>query len=280
MAGITARFDAGHAAVLAIQAGADLVLKSPDLDAAVVAIRKAVESGAITAQRLDSSVRRIIEAKARLGLHVQRQVPINDIDQVVSSPQSLAIAQEIADRSITVVKDDKRVLPLDPAIRNRILHVTITDDEDRTVMTPLLNELKKRGLTLDQVVVDGKPNGGTVEEKFPRAKLDSASVILVSVAVRARSGKGTVALPGGGDRVIELLGASGRPVIAITFGNPYLLKEFKGIGTCLAAYSIFAVSQRAAARAITGEIDINGKLPVSIPGLYVSGHGLQIGRRK
>jgi beta-N-acetylhexosaminidase len=280
MAGITARFDPGQAAVLAIQAGADIVLKSPDVDASVLAIRKAVESGAITEQRLDASVRRIIEAKARLGLHVRRQVPINEIDRVVSSPQSLAIAQEIADRSITVVRDEKRLLPLDSAVQNRILHVTITDDEDRNVMTPLLNELRKRGLSLDQVVIDGKPNGGTVEEKFPREKIERASVILVSVAVRARSGKGSVALPGAGDRVIELLGASGRPVIAITFGNPYLLKEFKGIETCLAAYGVVAVSQRAAARAITGEIDINGKLPVSIPELYVSGHGLQVGRRK
>ncbi len=246
MAGVAARFDPGQAAVLAIQAGADVVLKSPDVDASVLAIRKAVASGGISAPRLDASVRRIIEAKARLGLHLRRQVSISELDRVVSSPESLRVAQEIADRSITLVKDEKRLLPLDSAGQNRILHVTITDDEDRNVMTPLLNELRKRSLNVDQVVIDAKQNAAAVEERVPRDKIERASVILVSVAVRARSGKGTVALPGGGDRVLELLKASGRPVVAITFGNPYLLKEFEGIGTCLAAYSIVAVSQRAA----------------------------------
>ena len=280
MAGIAARFDPGQAAVLAIQAGADVVLKSPDVDASVLAIRKAVASGGISAPRLDASVRRIIEAKARLGLHLRRQVSISELDRVVSSPESLRLAQEIADRSITLVKDEKRLLPLDSARQNRILHVTITDDEDRNVMTPLMNELRKRSLNVDQVVIDAKQNAVAGEERVPREKMERASVILVSVAVRARSGKGTVALPGGGDRVLELLKASGRPVVAITFGNPYLLKEFEGIETCLAAYSIVAVSQRALARAVTGEIEISGKLPVSIPGLYARGHGLRVERRK
>jgi len=104
--------------------------------------------------------------------------------------------------------------------------------------------------------------------------------VIFSVAVRARSGKGSVALPPIGKRLSDELIRRRLPLIVISFGNPYLLAAMPNSPSYLLAYSPFAVSQRAATKAVFGEIDIGGKLPAAIPGLYPRGHGLSIQRRE
>jgi beta-N-acetylhexosaminidase len=105
-------------------------------------------------------------------------------------------------------------------------------------------------------------------------------VVIFSVVVRARSGKGSVALPPVGARLAEELTRRDLPLVVISFGNPYLLAAMPQAKTYVAAYSPFPFSQRAAARALAGEIDVTGRLPVSLPGLHPRGHGLRVDRRK
>jgi beta-N-acetylhexosaminidase len=104
--------------------------------------------------------------------------------------------------------------------------------------------------------------------------------VIFSVAVRARSGKGSVALPPVGKRLSDELIKRKLPLIVISFGNPYLLAAMPNAPSYLLAYSPFEVSQRAAAKAVFGEIETVGKLPATIPGLYPRGHGLSIRRRE
>jgi beta-N-acetylhexosaminidase len=100
--------------------------------------------------------------------------------------------------------------------------------------------------------------------------------VIFSVAVRARSGKGSVALPPIGKRLSDELIKRKLPLTVISFGNPYLLAAMPNAPSYMLAYSPFAVSERAAAKAVFGEIEIGGKLPAAIPGLYPRGHGLSI----
>jgi hypothetical protein len=113
------------------------------------------------------------------------------------------------------------------------------------------------------------------------AKLDAAGfdAVIYSIAVRARSGKGSVGLPAAGKRIADELIKRQAPLIVISFGNPYLLTTMPESPSYMLAYSPFPVSQRAAARAVTGEIGIGGRLPVTLPGLYQRGYGLKIESR-
>ncbi len=142
MAGVAARYTPAEAAVKAIKAGADVIEKSPDIDAAVAGIKEAMAKGELTEARINASVERVLRAKAALGLRDKRAVDLNEVDRVVSNPRFNEIAQQIADRSITLVRDEGKLLPLDA--KGRVLNITFTDEEDRAITKVFTDELRAR----------------------------------------------------------------------------------------------------------------------------------------
>src|SRR5262245_50604877 len=117
MAGVAGRYTPAEAAVKAIKAGADVIEKSPDIDAAIAGIKEAVAKGEITEARINASVERVLRAKAALGLRVKRVIDLGEVDRVVSNPRFNEVAQEIADHSITLVRDEQKLLPIGPNAR-------------------------------------------------------------------------------------------------------------------------------------------------------------------
>ncbi len=271
MAGISARYDAATAAIEAIKAGVDVIEKSPDIDAAIKGVKAAVQKNEIAEARINASVERILRAKAALGLHENRTVDLDAVDRVVSSPGCQMVAQEIADRSITLVRNEQKALPLNR--QGRTLVVTFTDEEDRAVTQPFVNELRRRIPTIESVVMDLRTQDDEIKRVLERIDAKNFDTVIFASTVRARSGKGSVALSPLGLRLAEELAK--RNALVISFGNPYLLQAMPNAPTYIAAYSPFPFSQRAAAKALLGEIEFTGKLPVSVPGLYARGHGLK-----
>ena len=276
MAGIAARYDAATAAIEAIKAGVDVIEKSPDIDAAIKGVREAVKTKAIAEERINASVERILRAKAALGLHENRTVDLGAVDRVISSPGCQMVGQEIADRSITLVRNDQKAIPLN--LQARILSVTFTDEEDRAITQPFVSELRRRIPTLESVVLDLRSKDDEIKRVLERVDAKNFDTVIFASTVRAKSGKGSVALPPLGLRLAEEL--IKRNALVISFGNPYLLQAMPNAQTYIAAYSPFPFSQRAAAKALLGAIDIAGKLPVSLPGLYPRGHGIELKRGK
>jgi beta-N-acetylhexosaminidase len=90
----------------------------------------------------------------------------------------------------------------------------------------------------------------------------------------------SVGIPDAGAHALSALIAAKTPVVAISFGNPYLLQSFPGLRTYLVAYGDMPSLQQAVARALVGEIDVVGKLPISLPGLYPKGTGIQVAKIK
>src|SRR5262249_35272874 len=113
MAALAARYTPAESAIRAIKAGADMIIKAPDLDVAIAGVEQAVATGEISEARLNASVERILRAKAALGLNARRTVDLNEVDRLVASAEFNNIAQQIADHSITPVRDEQKVLPLD-----------------------------------------------------------------------------------------------------------------------------------------------------------------------
>ncbi|MGQ0813650.1 MAG: glycoside hydrolase family 3 protein [Gemmatimonadota bacterium] len=275
MGAIVKTFGNTNAAVMAVKAGADQLLQplprdvAPMIDALVIA----VERGDITEARIDQSVRKLLAAKQWLGLDKQRTVDLAKIPTVVARASHLERAQEAADRSITVVRDRDKLLPLTP---REIVSIVYADDYDpftgRAFQAALATGLPGlRTFTLDA-------NVDSARLARVAAAIDSAAVVLFSPFVRVQHLKGTVAIP---DRIAQLVSAvAGRkPTVVTTFGNPYILTQFPTLGTYVLAWSQWDVSQRAAARALLGQIRVTGKLPVAIPPFHRIGEGIEIPAR-
>lgn len=274
MAGISARYTAADAAVRSIKAGVDLIEKSPDIDAAIAGVKAAVAKGEITEERINASVERLLRAKAALNLHRQKLVDLNEVDRVVNNPRFMELADQIAERSLTLARDEQKVLPIKAA--SKLFNLTFTDEDDRAVTKVFVEELRKRNSPAESYTLDARATEAEINRVL--AKLDSAKpdAVIYSVAVRARSGKGSVALPAIGKRLADELVKRRLPLVVISFGNPYLPLAIPESPSYLLAYSLFPVSQRAAAKALFGEIEIAGKLPVSLPGLFARSHGLKV----
>ena len=277
MSGLTIYFTQEEAAVRALEAGADMLLKPADVDAAFRGVRDAVKSGRISEARVEESARRIMAAKYDLGLVSQRITPIETIDRVVGSKDVLALATDIAEHAVTLVRDEDKRVPL----RNlkpdaKIFNLAITNGDDRmSVANSFVSQLNRSGLKVETMVLDERSSEREVQKAIERAK--AADLVLASLYGRVRSGQASSAgVPNSGARALNTLLAAKVPLIGISFGNPYLLQSFPELPAYLVAYGDMPSLQQAVARALMGEIDITGKLPISLPGLYPRGTGIQV----
>jgi beta-N-acetylhexosaminidase len=271
MGGLTRIFSEDEAAVRAVEAGADLLLQPPHPRQAIDAVERAVKSGRLGEARIDASVRRILAAKERLGIARNAQVDVQAVEGVVASPEHRALAAEVARRSLTLVRDDRGLVPLAASAR-RILAITYTDAGSRSAGVAFDAALADSSRTVDRVRVDPR----TTDAQFAalRARADSADVVLVSAYVAPHEYKGTVSATGGFPAFVESLARAGRPVVALSFGSPYLLTDFPSVPAYLLAWGGCTVCQQAAARAVLGAAPIGGRLPVSLPPRYPVGWGM------
>jgi beta-N-acetylhexosaminidase len=272
MGGITSHFTAGEAAVRAILAGVDQILLSADTDAAIAAVREAVKSGRIPEKRLDESVTRILDCKKKAKLNERRIPFVGGLAKIVDTPPVQALEAEIARRSLTIVREEPGALPLRKGAK--LLSLVVADEASLNGPTgPLAAEVKARVPSVRTVTLDPR---STPEET--RAAVDAAKdadAVLVSLFVRTRSGQGKITVPEAGRTAIPQLLALGKPVVVVSFGSPYLLRNFPDLPTYLCAWGGQDIAQVAAVQALFGEAAIGGKLPITIPGLARRGDGIE-----
>jgi len=262
MDGVAARFSPGEVAARAILAGADVLLMSPAPDAALAALHEAVESGRLPIARVDASVKRILRAKAKLGLPTNRAVDPSALEKDFAKPEFAAASQSIADRGVTLLRENQNVLPLDATRPLRVLLVAIAGDPDIAPAEVFEREIKWRADSLKVVRVDTRYSPAS-QAKIPPT--ESYDVIIAALLVRVADRKDSVSLPPEQIQLVESLLKLPKPVIIACFGSPYVIDKFPQAPTWIAAFSTADASQRAAARALFGEIAVAGKIPVSVP---------------
>lgn len=277
MSGLTIYFTQEEAAVRALEAGADMLLKPADNDAAVRGVREAVRSGRISEKRIEESARRVLAAKYDLGLVKQRITPLDKIDQIVASREVGALASEIAEHAITLVRNDDSLVPLTKLkAEAHVFNLAITNGDDRLwIANAFVGTMARAGRKLETIVLDDRSSDADVQKAIEKAK--DADFVIASLYGRVRTGQArSVGLPEPGGRALSALISSKAPLIGISFGNPYLLQSFPELRTYMVAYGDMPSLQQASARALLGEIDITGKLPISLPGSYPRGTGIQL----
>jgi len=274
MGGITVRYAPGEAAVRAVAAGADCLLMPPVPEAAFEALQGAVRSGRISKQRLDEAVRRILQAKARLGLNNGRLVDVNALNHRFGSVAWQKEAQEISDRGITLLRDGPHRLPLDGTKPSRALLLAFYADPEPYPGEDLERELRSRFDSVTALRADARfVNASILRLPSP----DTYDVAIVAFFVRVSDRKGNVDVPPEQAALAEQVYKTGKPVITLAFGSPYLIEGFPQAETWLAAFGISDVAQISSARALFGEIPVRGHLPVTVPRVNLkAGFGMEV----
>jgi beta-N-acetylhexosaminidase len=274
MGGITVRFAPGEAAVRAFVAGADALLMPPVPDAAFDALRDAVKSGRVSRERLDASVRRILQAKARLGLYEARLVDVNALNKHFGKVEWQKEAQEISDRGVTLLRDTAHRLPLDGTKPTRVLLVALYADPEPYPGEDLERELRSRVDALTTLRADTRFVKAD-NLKLPAA--DTYDLAVLAFFVRVSDRKGNVDIPAEQAALAEKIYKNGKPVVTIGFGSPYLVEHFPQAETWLAAFGISDVAQISVARALFGQNPVRGHLPVTVPGVELkAGFGIEL----
>jgi beta-N-acetylhexosaminidase len=280
MQGLTNGLAAGEASVLALEAGADVLLMPDDAEQAIQAVVKAVTSGRITRKRLDRSVARVLAAKARLGLARKRVVDIDDIAEVIEDPDAEQRAQTVADRAVTLVRNSGasggELLPLRNPARSCLF--LLLESRYSQQGRQLLLDVRKRAPQMKTRVLD--PSTPDAELKDSLQMAAGCDAVAVAAWVTAGAYRGNVALPEPLAGFVTSLTEGPSPVVLVSFGNPYLPRAFPKVAGYIAAFSTAPLSETSVAKAIFGEIPITGRLPVSIPGFAKIGDGIQLAPTK
>lgn len=274
MRGVTKGFSGADAAIRAVLAGADMILVPPDDENAIDAITKAVERGEISPARIDNSVRKILEIKSELGLNKNRFVDLNNIPKVVGTEEHELLAEHAARRSITIVQNRNGILPLQYHQPQRILCLIVTDDGDPNVANKFKQELQSRYENVDYLQID--PNSNELDYKNALNIIGDYDLIIVPAYIRWRSGTGKIDFSKSTQDFLDKVTSFGKPIVMISFGNPYLLRSVPNVTAYVCAYGDMKVSVQAAVQALFGETSVSGKLPVTIPGAAKYGDGIDL----
>src|SRR5919197_459692 len=265
-----------RAAALAVKAGADQVLHSPDDDAAFRGIKAAVAAGEISEAQITQSVERVLAAKARAGLSAARGVDLASIDAKLGTRDHQHVADDLAARAITLIRDDRRQVPLAVPPAANVLYLSVIDYasgwREGAPSRTFLPELKKRWSNVTAVEISDR----TTADEFDlvRGLARRADAIVASVFVRIASYSGRMDLSERQVALLDGLAAMNKPYVTVLFGNPYVATFTPELPAMLLTYEAFDGMEAAAVRALAGEAPIAGKLPISLPGMFAIGHGL------
>ena len=271
MGGVVNSYGPDEAAVQAILAGSDILLQPRDPRTAVEAVVRAVEEGRITRERLDRSVRRVLQLKQRLGLFRRRTVNLDSVGYVVGRRAALDSALATSARALVLLKDSLGVLDSLRRPARRVAIITYGEANAGTVGAVLSGELRRRGYPT--IVFRLHPPSGPASYDSARVMLTGGDVRLFVVSVRAREGKGSIAMPEPLTGLIEGT-VGGTPTLLVSLGSPYLITQTPGVPGYLLGWVSNPLVEQAIAAALTGA-PITGHLPVAIPPSYPIGAGLQ-----
>jgi beta-N-acetylhexosaminidase len=257
----------GEIAIKAVQAGNDILLYPDDPEVVHSAVAAAVENGDISESRIDDSVRRILQLKHWLGLDRQKLVDLSRLHELVGAPQSAQVAEQIAERSLTLVRDRGRRLPLRIPEGGQVVNIILNDRPGQSVGGDFAEKLGGvYNVTTFRLTPESKP------EFFESAStaVANASAVIVTTGIQAWSNAASSKLSDQQRdfvRRLPTVAPAGTPVLFIAFGTPYILNAFPEIGSALCAYSETDQTEAAILKVLRGDLLPNGSLPVSLDGV-------------
>ena len=263
MKGITKYYSTEEVAVMCVNAGIDLILMPLNEVKTVDAIESAVISGKISEERINRSVEKILKAKEWAELFNNKYVSEENVQSNIITVESSQLSQQIADESITLVKDENKVLPINPANKTLIIIISEGGESDNTSYL--------------------KSNAGEYLQNYDIINSDEMNninpanyeKIIFIVYAKVRYGTGKISITPENSSLISQISNAHGSTIVLSLGSPYLLKEFPSVNSYICAYGDSDVSITASLKCITGKQKFKGKLPVTVSDMYKTGFGIQ-----
>jgi len=272
MEGVGKGYPLARSSVLAIQAGNDILLMPRDVPPLLDAVVAAVERGEITRERIEASVRRILELKVRAGAVSRPIVSLEALRDVVGAPANWDAARDIATHAVTLLRDS---LALVPTGAGRTFTVVTYAPELETIAgTAFTTELRSGARSVRAIRVTPRTSAAELDSIATLAA--SSDRIVVHTYTRTLEGEGRIAIPAPVAAFVDALVPTGK-LIVVAGGNPYVIRQFPRVASYRVTYGRGEALERAAARALLGRAPITGRAPISLPGLFARGDGIQRG---
>lgn len=272
MAGVVKHFSAEEVALRCVNAGVDLILMPQGESVSISAIENAVNSGTLSEEQINNSVRKILNAKEWLKLNENKISDVNKVSQVVNSDEAKKISRQIADESLTLVKNDGNIVPFNNASEQSCLIVSLNNGNEKANSDYFLNRFTDLNKFKSFSYYDLTGNINGINDVVADAA--NYDVIIVPIYAKVKIKTGTVGLPESQISLINSLTASGKKVVVVSFGNPYLIQGFPDVSSYICAYADAGTSIDAAIDSFYGTIKFKGKLPVSISSNYRFNDGI------
>jgi len=253
MEAIARQYSAGEAAVRAIEAGADMVLipwQAQKKEEVFLALQEAAKQGRLSEERINASVRRLLLLKLKRGLF-EPLPPLAERQKHFG--KNKALEAHIAQAAITLLRNDNQLLPLKPQLR------LVVFAQDKALTEPLSQKRQADVFSLSPFLKPANP--AAANKALERAA--QADVVVVGLSHMRQ-------LP-----ALHRIAAVSKKLVVVVLGNPLLLEALPQVDALLITYSYLSASQKAAARALLGEADTPGKLPVAA-GPFPRGHGMSL----
>lgn len=250
MAGVREKYGDARVPVLALKAGADILLNPPDLEVAYNGVIDAVESGELTHQRLNESLYRVLSLKWDNGVIHDPFVDESKVMDVVGKQEHLDRAQQVTDTSPTVLKNEDGQLPMSAEGTD----VVVTGYGATTKQT-FAADIAARGANVEIAATGTNPTPSQIDSAVAAAEANDVAVVLTMNSAGYA----------GQAQLVEALQETDTPVVVVAVRNPYDIAEFESAPTFVASYSYKAVALESVTRVLFGEVGPQGTLPVDIP---------------
>ncbi|MEG9327497.1 glycoside hydrolase family 3 N-terminal domain-containing protein [Salinimicrobium catena] len=271
MKGVTEGNEPGVVDKDAILAGNDLLEFTEDVPKAIAEVRKAINAGLISQKEIDQRVRKILAVKQWVGLNQYQPVAVENIIEELNTPEAILLNRQLTEAALTVLKNEKNILPLQELEKRRFASVSFGRDEK----TPFQETLDLyAGMTHFTVPVDAS------EEMVStlRNQLENYDVVISAIHDQSKFPRNNLKLSEAALELVAELAEKESSVFAF-FKNPYVLNKIDKIEEAaglVVAYQDNKASQEVAAQLIFGGIGANGKLPVSVGEKFKAGKGLEV----
>jgi len=249
MEALAREYGSAESSIRAIEAGVDVLLMPRDPDQAIEALVKAVAAKRLTPARITESARKVLRAKARLGLQKSRLTDGDSIPDVMEDEASMVHAQKVADAAVAVLRGDRARLPVANTAATCVL--ALTERRANGQGAQLADELKQRAPAIRLELLDPQ----MPEPALAQSPEGCETTVVAAFLGFGGSGKLNPAYT----PLLERLMASGKPVVIAALGNPFLVRAYPATALALTTYSTVPVSETALVKALLGELTPTGK---------------------
>ena len=275
MGGLTKSAWAGESAVRAVEAGVDILLLPIDVDQTIDAIENALKNGRITENRINRSVEKIWYLKNKMNLfdNIPFQIPFSELEKKIGIPEHSKIATEIANKSITIVKDENKILPLRPENIDSLLHIILSLDENaRSYLKAFSLDIQRTHGHVKELFINNTLTDLGRQDIINQLK--GVDQVVISLVVRIRMDKGIATIDSTHSLLLEELQNTGTPIVTLSFGSPYL-PNYDILETYVCTYGYGSITMKAAANALFGRIPVNGLLPIDLNETLIKNTGIK-----